>query len=166
MKTLLQVVLYYNLFKLSVQLLKMLLTSGCCQLQPFSLSSYSCPGTNITYTCVISLSNSSPTVTTWIGSAFQCPSTNSISLLQKTPGGIQPFTPVSCGSLSAVTTNISTDGTCYTSVLTIPAVRALNGTTVVCVDGTGAVVGNDTLKIISEICTMFPPLNAWPHMHL
>ena len=56
-----------------------------------------------------------------------------------------------CGNLSAVTTNVTS--TCYTSVLTIPAVQALNGTTVVCGDGssTGAVVGNDTVKILSEL---------------
>ena len=55
-----------------------------------------------------------------------------------------------CGSLSAVTTNVTS--TCYTSVLTIPAVQALNGATVVCGDGnTGAVVGSDTVKIISEL---------------
>ena len=55
-----------------------------------------------------------------------------------------------CGSLSAVTTNVTS--TCYTSVLTIPAVQALNGATVGCQDGnTGAVVGNDTVKILSEL---------------
>ena len=129
----------------------MLLTSGCSQ--PFSQSngSYSCPGINITYTCVVN-SSASTVVTVWSVPALQCP----IALLQRV-GGIQTFTTVSCGGLSAVTTNISTDGTCYTSVLTIPAVQALNGATVMCEDTKGAVVGNDTLKIISEFCTMFPP---------
>ena len=48
----------------------------------------------------------------------------------------------------AMTTNVSTDGYCYTSVLTIPALQGLNGTTVMCVDGvTGAVVGNDTVIV-------------------
>ena len=143
----------------------MLLTSGCSQ--PFSPSNdtYSCPGINITYTCVIS-SIATTVATAWSGSAFLCPST-SIILLQRVPvTGIQSFTPLSCGSLSAVTTNVSTDGYCYTSVLTIPAVQTLNGTTVICQDSNGAVVGNDTLKIISEFCTMFPPLNACLHMHL
>ena len=41
---------------------------------------------------------------------------------------------------------ISTNGKCYTSVLTIPAVQALNE------DGdTRAVVGSDTLKITGEL---------------
>ena len=60
-------------------------------------------------------------------------------------------------SLHTVTTNVSTDGYCYTSVLTIPAVQGLNGTTVMCVDGfTGAVVGNDTLTmtIVGESCAI------------
>ncbi|KAL5500717.1 hypothetical protein EMCRGX_G012313 [Ephydatia muelleri] len=72
-------------------------------------------------------------ITAWTGSAFQCPPTNLISLIQRSSGAIQPFTPVSCGSFSAVTTNVTS--TCYTSVLTIPAVQALNGTTVGCQDG-------------------------------
>ena len=47
-----------------------------------------------------------------------------------------------------MTTNVSTDEYCYTSVLTIPAVQGLNGTTVMCVDGdNGAVVGNDTVNV-------------------
>ena len=47
-----------------------------------------------------------------------------------------------------MTTNVSTDGYCYTYVLTIPAVQGLNGTTVMCVDGvTSAVVGNDTVNV-------------------
>ena len=89
-------------------------------------------------------------VTDWTGTAFQC-ATNQISLTQKSDGSLIPTASGICGTLSAVTTNISTDGTCYTSVLTIPAVQALNGTTVMCGDGsTLAVVGNDTLKITSE----------------
>ena len=73
---------------------------------------------------------------------------NQLSLIQKSAGVLNPNARGTCGSLSAVTTNISTDGTCYTSVLTIPAVQALNGTTVMCVDGfTGAVVGNDTVNM-------------------
>ena len=83
--------------------------------------------------------------TAWSGSAFRCPPTNQIGLLQRLSGVVQPFTPVSCGNLSAVTINVTS--TCYTSVLTIPAVQALNGTTVVCADGiSGAVVGNDTVN--------------------
>ena len=88
-------------------------------------------------------------ITAWSGSAFQCPPTNLISLTQRVGGTVQPFLSGSCGSLSAVTTNVTS--TCYTSVVTIPAVQALNGATVGCWDGaTGAVVGSDTLKIISE----------------
>ena len=45
-----------------------------------------------------------------------------------------------------MTTDVTS--TCYTSVLTIPAVQALNGTTVVCQDGnTGAVVGSGTVNL-------------------
>ena len=85
-------------------------------------------------------------ITIWSGSALQCSPTNQISLLQRVAGTVQAFTPVSCGSLSAVTTNVTSS--CYTSVLTIPAVQALNGTTVMCADGiTGTVVGSDTVKI-------------------
>ena len=122
---------------------------GC---QQFSLTSppmgtYSCPGSSIIYTCVLSSSASLGVITLWSGSAFQCPPTNQIPLTQRSGGVVQPFTPVPCGSLSAVTTNVTS--TCYTSVLTIPAVQALNGATVVCADGvSGAVVGSDTVKIM------------------
>ena len=122
---------------------------GCPQfsLTSPSMSTYSCPGSNIIYTCVLSSSAPFAVITAWTGSAFQCPPTNLISLIQRSSGAIQPFTPVSCGSFSAVTTNVTS--TCYTSVLTIPAVQALNGTTVGCQDGsTGAVVGSDTVKIM------------------
>ena len=88
-------------------------------------------------------------ITIWRGSAFNCISTgNQISLYQKSGEVVNPTAGGSCGNLSAVTTNVSTDGYCYTSVLTIPAVQGLNGTTVMCVDGvTGAVVGNDTVIV-------------------
>ena len=124
---------------------------GCPQ---FSLTSppmgtYSCPGSSITYTCVLS-SSADAVITLWCGSAFQCPSTHQIVLTQRVGGTVLQFPSGSCGSLSAVTTNVTS--TCYTSVLTIPAVQALNGTTVVCQDGfTGAVVGSDTLMIMSEL---------------
>ena len=92
--------------------------------------------------------------TVWKGSAFDCPSTgsqvaNRLSLYQKSDRVINPNASGSCGRLSAVTTNVSTDENCYTSVLTIPAVRRLNGTTVICADGvTGAGVGNDTVIVM------------------
>ena len=89
-------------------------------------------------------------LTIWSGSAFQCSPTNQISLLQRVAGVLQPFIPMSCGSLSAVTTDVTSS--CYTSVLTIPAVQALNGTTVMCADGvTGTVVGSDTVKIVGGL---------------
>ena len=112
----------------------------------------SCPGSNITYTCV-HCSSFAGVITVWRGSAFTCPSigsqvANRLSLYQKSGGAINPNASGSCGSLSAVTTNVSTDGYCYTSVLTIPDVQSLNGTTVMCVDGvTSAVVGNDTVNV-------------------
>ena len=137
----------------------------------FSLSyppngTYSCPGSNITYTCVLSSSAPGAVITIFKGSAFACPFIgNKISLTQKSGGVLIPTASGSCGSLSAVTTNISTDGTCYTSVLTIPAVRALNGTTVVCGDGiTLAVVGSDTLKITSELYGICNDLMFYPHL--
>ena len=97
--------------------------------------------------------------TVWRGPAFNCPSTgsqvaNQLALYQKSDGVVNPNASGSCSNLSAVTTNVSTDGYCYTSVLTIPSVQDLNGTTVMCVDGvTGAVVGNDTVivKITGEL---------------
>ena len=114
------------------------------------MGTYSCPGSNITYTCVLSSSAPLGVSTAWSGSAFQCPPSNQIGLLQRLSGVVQPFTSVPCGSLSAVTTNVAS--TCYTSVLTIPAVQALNRATVGCYDGsTGAVVGSDTVMIISEL---------------
>ena len=132
-------------------------TSGVYQ--QFTLSyppkdTYSCPGSNITYTCVLCAKVTAYSVTTdWKGSAFNCSAVtnqaaNQISLLQKS-GGVDVSTASgSCGNLFAVKTNVSTDGDCYTSVLTIPAVQGLNGTTVMCVDGvTGAVVGNDTVIV-------------------
>ena len=91
--------------------------------------------------------------TVWRGSAFNCPSTgsqvaNRLALYQKVDGVVNTYASGSCGNLSAVTTNVSTDGYCYTSVLTIPAVHILDGTTVICWDGvTGAVVGNDTVIV-------------------
>eukprot|EP00731_Ephydatia_muelleri_P011307 Em0006g201a len=110
------------------------------------MGTYSCPGSNIIYTCVLS-SSALGVITAWSGSVFQCPPTNQIGLLQRLSGIVQLFTPQSCGSLSAVTTNVTS--TCYTSVLTIPAVQALNGATVGCYDGnTGTVVGSDTVKIM------------------
>ena len=112
---------------------------------PQSSLTYSCSGSNIIYTCVLCI-RAPGVITAWSGSAFQCPPTNQISLTQSVSGRVQPFTPVSCGSLSAVTTNVTS--TCYTSVLTIPAVQALNGTTVVCADGfSGTVVGNGTVDL-------------------
>ena len=123
--------------------------SGQFSLTSPPMGTYSCPGSNITYTCVLS-SSANAVITLWSGSAFQCPPTNQIGLTQRSGGVVLPFTLVPCGSLSAVTTNVTS--TCYTSVLTIPAVQALNGATVVCGDGaTGAVVGNDTLRIMSEL---------------
>ncbi|KAL5500424.1 hypothetical protein EMCRGX_G011983 [Ephydatia muelleri] len=105
-----------------------------------------CSGSYITYTCVLSSSATLGVVTVWSGSAFQCPPTNQIPLAQRAGGTVQPFIPRSCGRLSAVTTNVTS--TCYTSVLTIPAVQALNGTTVVCQDGnTRAVVGSGTVNL-------------------
>ena len=122
--------------------------SGICP-QFTSVSTYSCPGSNIIYTCAIN-TNTFTVITLWSGSAFQCPGTNNqIVLTQRIAGAPLPFTPVSCGSLSAVTTNVTSS--CYTSVLTIPAVQALNGTNITCTDGTtGTVVGSDTVKITSE----------------
>ena len=92
--------------------------------------------------------------TVWKGSAFDCPSTgnqvaNRLALYQKLDGVVNTNASASCGRLSAVTTNVSTDGYCYTSVLTIPAVQGLNGTTVMCADGgTGAGVGSDTVIVM------------------
>ena len=126
--------------------------SGACS--QFALSyppmgSYLCPGSSITYTCVLSSSSAGAVNTVWKGSAFQCPATvNQLILIQKSAGVLNPTAGGQCGNLSAVTTNISNDGTCYTSVLTIPAVQALNGTTVMCVDGVSlAVVGKDTVNV-------------------
>ena len=117
------------------------------------METYLCPGSSITYTCVLSSSSAGTVNTVWKGSAFVCLATeshteNQLSLIQKSAGVLYPTAGGQCGSLSAVTTNISNDGTCYTSVLTIPAVQALNGTTVMCVDGVSlAVVGNDTVNV-------------------
>ena len=126
------------------------ISSGNCQQFSLiipSMGTYSC---NITYTCVIGTS-AFGVITLWTGSAFHCLPNNQVVLTQRASGILQPFTTVSCGSLSALTTNVTS--TCYTSVLTIPAVQALNGTTVICQDGvTGAVVGNDIVRIrISEL---------------
>ena len=104
----------------------------------------------------------------WRGSAFNCPPTGSqISLHQKSNGVVNPTASRLCGNFSAVTTNVSTDGYCYTSVLTIPAVQGLNGTTVMCVDGfTGAIVGNDTLmlKIAGEFVLRYFQSSAVIHV--
>ena len=95
-------------------------------------------------------------ITIWRGSAFNCISSgNLISLPQKLSGVVNPTAGGSCGNLSAVTTNVSTDGYCYTSVLTIPAVQGLNGTTVMCVNGvTGAVVGNVIVMMAGGLVVM------------
>ena len=98
---------------------------------------------------MLSSSSAGTVNTVWKGSAFQCPAAaNQLILIQKSAGVLNPTAGGQCGSLSAVTTNISNDGTCYTSVLTIPAVQALNGTTVMCVDGVSlVVVGSDTVIV-------------------
>ena len=97
----------------------------------------------MTYTCVLG-SGANSILTIWYGSAFQCPPTNQIPLTQRAGGVVQPFTLVSCGNLTAVTTNVTS--TWYT------AVQALNGTTVGCQDGiSGAVVGHDTIIVASEL---------------
>ena len=150
---------YENQSKVKTLLQLLLSPSGTCTCPQFtSVSAYTCPGSTITYTCAI---NTSLVIvaTTWSGSALQCPGTNNqIVLLQRVSGILQPFTPVSCGSLSAVTTDVTSS--CYTSVLTIPAVQALNGTTVMCSDGsnTAILVGSDTVKITSEWCVF---LSMW-----
>ena len=88
---------------------------------------------------MLSSSSGDLVITTWIGSAVVCPAGgNQIALAQKVSGYLVSAATGSCGGLSAMTTNISTNGTCYTSVLTIPAVQALNGATVVCADGTNS----------------------------
>ena len=112
---------------------------------------YACPGSIITYTCVLESNSPGAVFTVWSGSAFNCPRVGSlIGLLQKSFRVRQPFTRVSCGNLSAVTTHVNSS--CYTSVLTIPANEALDGTTVICADAyTDVVVGNGTLKIKSEV---------------
>eukprot|EP00731_Ephydatia_muelleri_P033825 Em0039g11a len=125
---------------------KLVTIDGTCPQFSPPMGTYSCPGSYIAYTCVLSSGAPLGVVTVWGGSAFQCPPTNHISLTQRAGGTVQTFTPGSCGNLSAVTTNVTS--TCYTSVLTIPAVQALNGTTVVCQDGnTGAVVGIGTMNL-------------------
>ena len=108
-----------------------------------------CPGDIITYTCTLS-SGFGTIITQWTGSpGFHCSTpgspANTITLIQ-TAGSSLNTAPGSCGTLSAVMTNIS--GTCYTSVLTIPTPQYFNGTTVMCRDGFfGALIGNDTLNI-------------------
>ena len=108
-----------------------------------------CLGDTITYTCALN-SNSTSITTQWTGSSgFQCSNLgsdpNTIQLTQSKTGSLNNVS-VSCGSLSAVMTNIS--GTCYTSVLTIPTPQYFNGTTVICRDGnTSTVIGNDALNI-------------------
>ena len=100
-----------------------------------------CPGDIITYTCAFS-SSSIITIALWTGSGFQCTGSPVNSTIILT----QLAVPVSCGSLSAVITNIS--GTCYTSVLTIPTPQYFNGTTVTCRDGNfGTLIGSDTLQV-------------------
>ena len=119
---------------------------GCSQFS--AASNYFCLGGNITYTCVLN-SSAATVITAWSGSAFQCPPTNKLSLIQMLTGSLDSNAVGSCGNYSAVTTNVTS--TCYTSVLTVPAVQALNGTTVVCQDGiSGAVVGSDTVILASE----------------
>ena len=126
-----------------------------------SVNTSTCPGNTITYTCTINSSAYSIS-TIWSGSAFQCNSTvsrpaNQITLTQKSGGSVIPIAGGSCGSLSAVTTNVTSS--CYTSVLTIPAVQALNGTTINCTDGvTGTIVGSDIVRITSELRSLHPSL--------
>ena len=109
------------------------------------MRTYLCPGDTITYTCAFTVSGSPLAVNTqWSGSGFNCTpagfTANAITLTQS-PGSSPNTVPVSCGNLSAVMTNVS--GTCYTSVLTIPTPQYFNGTTVICKDTTGAVVGSN-----------------------
>ena len=107
-----------------------------------------CPGDIITYTCTLR-SILGTVITQWTGSGFQCSTpgspTNFIVLSQVKDASLNTV-PVSCGNLSAVMTNIN--GTCYTSVLTIPTPQYFNGTTVTCNDGSfGTVIGSNKMNI-------------------
>ena len=120
-----------------------------------------CSGDNITYTCALSSSCNS-IIPQWTGSDFQCSTpgspVNTIALSQSSSASLNTA-PGSCGSLSAVMTNIS--GTCYTSVLTIPIPLYFNGTTVMCKDGiTDSLIGNDALKI-QLACKYCSNTHAW-----
>ena len=83
--------------------------SGTCQQFTHSYTpkgTYSCPGSNIAYTCVLCSSFAGVT-TVWRGSAFNCSSTenhaaNQLSLFQKSGGVVNQTAFGSCGNLSAV----------------------------------------------------------------
>ncbi|KAL5493201.1 hypothetical protein EMCRGX_G014346 [Ephydatia muelleri] len=119
-----------------------------------------CPGDIITYTCALS-SSSIITIALWTGSGFQCTGSPVNSTIILTQLALSPLNtvPVSCGSLSAVITNIS--GTCYTTVLTIPTPQYFNGTTVTCRDGiVGTLIGSDTLQVQLAIPPNTPAITS------
>ena len=117
-----------------------------------------CPGENITYTCTTNSSNEIVNMI-WTGSGFHCTNPTNAIILQQTAKLALNTTIKACGNLSAVMTNLSnisaamtTNLSCYTSVLTIPNLQDYNGTTVQCYNGQNKniIVGNYTLNITLE----------------
>lgn len=114
---------------------------------PFFGADYSseplCPMDNINFTCAL-ISNAINVSTLWSGSGFQCSAnSNTITVTQMSNSTLNK-SPVFCGNISAVMVQI--DGTCYTSVLTIPTPHYFNGTTVQCYNGS-TLIGNSTVQV-------------------
>ena len=101
-------------------------------------------GRNVSYQCTLLDDGSRSTV--WLGSAFNCPSSNN----QITLPHPEYSTPVRamgiCGGLSAMSVNF-TAGVEYTSRLTFTATAALNGTVIECALPRRNPADNDTIKI-------------------
>ena len=101
-----------------------------------------CPGEVVRYTCTVVDDLGGYTI--WRGSAFDCESDdNSITLLHVFyRHGVQDV----CVFLTAQ--GVDQNGTCFTSVLTLPAADGgMNGKTIECTLSGQADVGSDTLAV-------------------
>ena len=100
-------------------------------------------GTTVNYECTVT-DTFGIASTVWQGSAFNCSGSplNRISLLHSVYAS---GTSDTCGDLSAM--SIGTDGTNYTSRLTVTANTGLDGTVIDCTISGVVLEGSDTIRV-------------------
>ncbi len=93
------------------------------------------------------------TVTVWLGTAFDCPSTNNIiALAHALYRSVGTAGTCTNGAISGNGATVGTSGaeSCYTSELSVTISANMDGQTVVCMRGTTTVIGNDTLQVAGK----------------